>query len=209
MNDFLKSLRANSKDKRYGNERYGNSRRQYSNPQYSNPQYRGNERPNGNVRKGHFNKGVGVETEKLAQLLGEALPDVKALLETISDSQKRMAIARERQADAEERKAGALEQIADSLTTFLDSSLRNEEETGAAPQLRVVSYPAKEDEPVEKTANPQLDREAVLNIIYSMREAGSTYSQIASHLETEHIPTFSGKGKWHAQTIHRVCQSRS
>lgn len=39
-----------------------------------------------------------------------------------------------------------------------------------------------------------------------MRDEGATYGQIADRLEGEEIPTFSGKGKWHAQTIHRICQ---
>jgi len=47
-----------------------------------------------------------------------------------------------------------------------------------------------------------------LNIIFSMREQGKTFGEIALHLDSEKISTFSGKGAWHAQTIHRICKKR-
>jgi hypothetical protein len=49
-------------------------------------------------------------------------------------------------------------------------------------------------------------REEVLAMISDMREKGSTYDQIAKHLETEKIPTFSRKGQWRGQTVHRLYQ---
>jgi hypothetical protein len=53
-----------------------------------------------------------------------------------------------------------------------------------------------------------LGREAVMNIIYTMRDEGVTFGQIAAHLVELNQPTFSGRGEWHAQTIHRLCNKK-
>jgi hypothetical protein len=37
-----------------------------------------------------------------------------------------------------------------------------------------------------------------------MREKNKTYEEIAQHLENEKIPTFTNRGNWHAQTVHRL-----
>lgn len=52
---------------------------------------------------------------------------------------------------------------------------------------------------------PLLPREEIMNIIHTMRDEGATYDQIAKHLVNLGQPTFSGRGEWHAQTIHRLC----
>ncbi len=49
-------------------------------------------------------------------------------------------------------------------------------------------------------------RDDVLNMICGLREEGLTYDQIAKQLESESVPTFSGKGKWRGQTVHRLYQ---
>ena len=53
-----------------------------------------------------------------------------------------------------------------------------------------------------------LSREAVMDIINSMRAESATFGQIASRLIELGQPTFSGRGEWHAQTIHRLCNKR-
>ncbi len=50
-----------------------------------------------------------------------------------------------------------------------------------------------------------LSREVVMNIINTMRTEGSTFDQVAARLIELGQPTFSGRGEWHAQTIHRLC----
>jgi hypothetical protein len=44
-------------------------------------------------------------------------------------------------------------------------------------------------------------------MIQAMRARRSTYDEIAKELMEKGIPTFSGRGKWHAQTIHRLCKA--
>lgn len=50
-----------------------------------------------------------------------------------------------------------------------------------------------------------LDRDEVMNIIQTMREEGATFDKVAARLTELGQPTFSGRGEWHAQTIHRLC----
>lgn len=53
-----------------------------------------------------------------------------------------------------------------------------------------------------------LSRDEVMDIIESMRDQGATYDQVAQHLVDLGQPTFSGRGEWHAQTIHRLCSRK-
>ena len=52
---------------------------------------------------------------------------------------------------------------------------------------------------------PEPSRKAVLDMINNMRKESVTYAQIAQRLVESKLPTFSGRGVWHAQTIHRLC----
>ncbi|WDP89847.1 MAG: hypothetical protein HUN04_09040 [Desulfobacter sp.] len=67
--------------------------------------------------------------------------------------------------------------------------------------------------PAKKAAQPKADgklmpREEIMEIIDSMREEGATYDQVAKRLIDLGQPTFSGRGEWHAQTIHRLCSRK-
>ncbi len=85
-------------------------------------------------------------------------------------------------------------------------------DTGLKTKRRVIRKPGKPGKKgPEKTAAPAgtdpaplLPREEVMTIIHTMRNEGATYDQIAKHLVDLGQPTFSGRGEWHAQTIHRL-----
>lgn len=49
-------------------------------------------------------------------------------------------------------------------------------------------------------------KEEILELMKKMRDNGATFGEIALYLDKEKIPTFSGKGQWHAQTVHRLCR---
>ena len=49
-------------------------------------------------------------------------------------------------------------------------------------------------------------KDDILTIIGTMRKKGATFAIIADYLKEKGIPTFSGRGEWHAQTIHRLCK---
>jgi len=58
------------------------------------------------------------------------------------------------------------------------------------------------------TGKELLSRDEVLDIVNGMREKGATFDQVAQHLVELGQPTFSGRGEWHAQTVHRLCNSQ-
>lgn len=183
MNDFLKSLRTN-KDRRFDR----NTRRPYNNGNAYGQ--RGNEKHvNGNVKKSHHKS---VDMERITALVEEAIPSIQSLLERIANAGERWSLA-------EERKTDAIQQLAEALAGAIQTGTVGIPVAVQAPVI--ASQETAPDRPVNR-----LPREAVLDIIYSMRDGGATYGEIAAHLENDNIPTFSGKGKWHAQTVHRVCQ---
>ncbi len=53
-----------------------------------------------------------------------------------------------------------------------------------------------------------MSRESIMDIIHTMRKEGATYDQVAGRLVELGQPTFSGRGEWHAQTIHRLCSKK-
>ena len=53
-----------------------------------------------------------------------------------------------------------------------------------------------------------LSRETIMDIIAGMREEGATFDHVAKHLSDLGPPTFSCRGEWHAQTIHRLCSKK-
>ena len=70
---------------------------------------------------------------------------------------------------------------------------------------KVVTEKPKE---IVSTETQLLSREAVMDIIYTMRNDGATFDQVAARLIELGQPTFSGRGEWHAQTIHRLCNKK-
>ena len=59
------------------------------------------------------------------------------------------------------------------------------------------------------TSNAKLmPRDTIMDIIQSMRDEGATFDQVAKRLVDLGQPTFSGRGEWHAQTIHRLCSKK-
>jgi hypothetical protein len=71
---------------------------------------------------------------------------------------------------------------------------------------KVVSPPPARTEAPAKDGNTRLmGRDEIMEIINSMRAEGATYDQVAKRLIDLGQPTFSGRGEWHAQTIHRLC----
>jgi hypothetical protein len=49
-------------------------------------------------------------------------------------------------------------------------------------------------------------KDEILLLIRTMRKNEATFGAIADYLKEKRIPTFSGRGEWHAQTIHRLCK---
>ncbi len=202
MSEFLQNLRAKQ------NKRYDGNRRQYPNAQY---QDRRNDKDN---RKQQQVVATAVET--LSASLAENLPVIKTILEGISENQKRLAEAEDRRARAEERKASVLESIFDYAKQYIGTGINlsamdpiksepeNQQPTEQFPKEAGVESESPIESEITQTTFPS--RKEVLALIGDMREKGATYDQIAKHLETEGIPTFSRKGQWRGQTVHRLYQ---
>jgi GrpB-like predicted nucleotidyltransferase (UPF0157 family) len=60
------------------------------------------------------------------------------------------------------------------------------------------------DDPVN-AINPGLDRQDIIDMIGAMRKEQLSYEKIARTLAEQGVPTFSGKGAWHSQTVSRLC----
>ncbi len=253
MNEFLHSLRSNTKDKRYNrNHRRSNEGNHYNRDNNRKP-YNARNQQNNNYEKSAINQ--------------ELLESVKSYLENIVVNQNYLLETSERKAVAEERKATAMESIAVSISKMAGiSSTEIMEELKSyepVPPVKRVQKPSvqkgtekeitqkenntqqvaeekkvevvqekpieqKQEKPVEqKQEKPveqkqeksivsgetdraksliSMSKEEVMDEITKMRNEGSTYDQIANYLTEQKLPTFSGRGSWHAQTIHRLYQ---
>ncbi|OGR50754.1 MAG: hypothetical protein A3J80_00710, partial [Desulfobacula sp. RIFOXYB2_FULL_45_6] len=79
------------------------------------------------------------------------------------------------------------------------------EKTAIRKRKKVV---IEKPEAVISTESLLLGRDAVMDIIHTMRSQGATFDQVAARLIELKQPTFSGRGEWHAQTIHRLCNKK-
>ncbi|MCF8068039.1 MAG: recombinase family protein [Desulfobacterales bacterium] len=147
--------------------------------QYNKPNNRGsNDWRNGNHKKKSYD-GNRSDNASETQIAG-ALPEIKTLLESLVTTGNRRI-------EIEERKTVALESIAVSLKNFNGLNLPASVEGGL-------------------TGKSSNDKGKIVQMVKALRKKGETYDQIANFLEKENIPTFSGRGKWHAQTIHKICR---
>jgi hypothetical protein len=112
-------------------------------------------------------------------------PEIKDFLITTAENHKRMTIAQEQCASAEER-------IAESIAELVEI-IKN-------------GVPVKGLQSGRKKSVKRNDKrhQEVKQIILKMREKGETFESIVEYLEKKGIPTFTGRGKWHAQTVHRL-----
>lgn len=188
MNDFLQNLRNQSaaKERRFnkGNKSHD------SGVAYHHP-----ERRSGQDRRTRAPRPSGIREETLSGL--------KSALDALVLTQRDRLMAEERKADAEERKAEAMERLTDRLELLLEQLAAGSAMPvhSAAPVMPDPLEETDDDDDVRKTS-----RSYILKLIDKMRIEGATYDQIAAFLTENGFPTFSGRGKWHAQTIHRLCQ---
>lgn len=210
MDDFLYNLRRES-DKR--NRRQGGQQ-----------QYRGPDRRGGKEQRRPYQKRYDAT---------ELSSEIKTLLETLNENQKMLIENDNRKIRALEDIADALQSLTGGVSParikkIVAKSTSAEEmavetspistEASATP-VESLEPTADTAETSPKDASPAEDdakqspekpmrseREDVRKIALSLREKGKTYKEIARHLDEQGIPTFSGKGGWHAPTIHKLCK---
>ncbi len=130
--------------------------------------------------------------------MGNVLED---LLPQMADNTSKITECLDRIVDQNERLLNARLQQIEVVTKFFDNLNKvftNElpAQSQSEPRTRAADY----------SVSGQYTKADILELIRQMREKGSTFSVIAQHLVDLGIPTFSGRGHWHAQTIHRLCK---
>ena len=126
------------------------------------------------------------------------------MMEEITANYKRIADANERRAIAQERQAELLHGIAINLgVANLPEKKQTVEESpdpSPIPELKAVN--AESPGSINST---EFDREKILSTILEMRKNKKSYGKIAQYLRSKNVPTFSGRGTWHGQTVSRLC----
>ena len=187
MDDFLYNLRN------------GNAKR-----------YEGKRKPYSNFNKGYDRQRVKDNRGNFKQniIQEELVPAFKKMMEEISANYKRIADANERRALAQERQIKVLENIATYLgfPHLAEDDAPVQKETELPTELPSVSeFKTIEFENPPKLTLTELDREKVLTTILEMRKNKLSYGRIAKYLKSQNIPTFTGRGTWHGQTVSRLC----
>jgi hypothetical protein len=77
-------------------------------------------------------------------------------------------------------------------------------ESGEGISADVRPLAGREGKEKRAARNEPADRRNALKIILNLRRKGLSYQKIAQILELEGIATFSGRGKWHAQTVQKL-----
>jgi hypothetical protein len=71
----------------------------------------------------------------------------------------------------------------------------------AKPVKKTVARTTKKTAAVKAKT---VDRKKVIKMIIDMRKKDISFEKIARALEAKGIATFSGKGKWRGQTVHKL-----
>lgn len=204
MNDFLQSIRNGHFSKDNGNS---------SKPRYNSQRSRRPYEPNGNYARNGNERKYRPRQQYDHGMMDETLVTIKETLTAILANQEASLSVAERRALAEERKADAFEFIAKHIGRLTDGNFPpRHDDYDSAQDDEMDSRHAKtnrrESRDNVREENPvDMNKDDILEMIVAMRNEGSTYNEIASHLDDLNLPTFSGRGKWHAQTIHRLCQT--
>ena len=200
MDDFLHNLRTGK------NKPYDRNRKQFDNNGYKNPERQG---VNDNRRKEPFQRPSAVDP----------FPAIKTILCDISEGQRRLTEIFERRVTAEERMASALEIIASGFLNknaeFIPTS-SHPQIASDSPILPEIIEPESvfQPETASLTASGEIydnddtagsERKGIVDMIIAMRKEQMSYEKIARTLESQGIPTFSGKGAWHSQTVSKLC----
>ncbi|RJP79658.1 MAG: hypothetical protein C4522_09435 [Desulfobacteraceae bacterium] len=182
MSDFLKNLRSGQEKQqpRYGNKTFHEGR-----------QYSGNEKRVGADRRSpkHYKQG---QRDLLTETIHDLSPAIKEFLIEFVDSQRKLTEIEEVKVKTEEKKI----QVFEDLMAYLKSE-------GLETLLNL-----KDEKRKKKKVKKPMDanRKKVMQIIAKMRADGETFDKIALYLEKEKLQTFSNRGQWHAQTVHRLYQ---
>jgi len=120
-------------------------------------------------------------------------PSVPELLREISPSIKTYL----------RRSAKSQRMIAEAEMKFADAFHNLAEHVISGKQHIKLNFYGSGQRKRSKKSNDPLHRK-VRAIIVKMRQKNKTYEEIAQQLKNDNIPTFTNRGEWHAQTVHRL-----
>lgn len=125
----------------------------------------------------------------------DIMPELLEHLANLSDQVERLVNSHEMLVASQTQQHEAVTRFITTLNTMLTSDAAAAAH-GDHPPRTTTSY----------TSGTHYTKDEVMSMIQKMRANGATFSMIAAHLKQKGIPTFSGRGEWHAQTIHRLCR---
>ncbi len=133
--------------------------------------------------------------ETFAQQLGDALPEILENTTTLTEQVEKLAATNELLTEAKIRQYNAVADFFNSLNKMVSENTGTDSSCGQSQKV-TTSY----------TSGTHYTKDDILSIIQNMRDQGATFAIIADYLKEKGMPTFSGRGEWHAQTIHRLCK---
>jgi hypothetical protein len=147
-----------------------------------------------------------VPLAQLEDLLNDNLVSLKKLMEQFIETQKHLLENEQKRSRLEDEKAANLKNIADMLAMLINRQVNIDTQTHQPQQASSISNSLDGNTACSLPNHEYyryitVNRNDVIQKIFTLREQGLTYRLIAEHLEMKGIPTFSGRGGWHAQTI--------
>lgn len=154
-----------------------------------------------------------------AKETSERLSAIKEMLESVAETQKRMADYHQTLTKVEERKAKSLEIIARSLYRMafpqaadVDDLLSShaastKAETGTATKIETEDAAQTEHASRENSDQDKLNgdhRKEIFNLIQRMRKDGTSWEKIARQIASQGIPTISGRGSWRGVMVKNL-----
>ena len=132
--------------------------------------------------------------------LNQAIPSIKANLTAIATSIERMCETGEKLAETQMKFHRAITCFFNNMNDLLTGKIIPQAlSPGSTPETTAPTAARDMD-------GSRLTKTEVIDIIQEMRNSRCTFGEIAEELKSRGIPTFSGRGEWHAQTIHRLCR---
>ena len=181
MSDFLRNLRSSHKKESV------HPRKTVDGNYY--PQ---NDRRMVKDRRAGFSGNTDGATDKISEILPEIMEHIANLTEQV----EKQTVSKEQLAQANIRQAEAVATFFEALNKIISNDLCSVVSPSAHRPMATTSY----------ASGTHYTKDDVLTMIRNMRNQGATFAIIADYLKEKGIPTFSGRGEWHAQTIHRLCK---
>ncbi len=136
------------------------------------------------------------DMNRLPEKLGEMLPEILEHVANLTEQVEKQTSINEDIAESAIRRNNAIADFFEIANQLMSNDLIPSAANMAHRPMATTSY----------ASGTHYTKDDILDMIQSMRNQGSTFAIIADYLKEKGIPTFSGRGEWHAQTIHRLCK---